>query len=69
VEDKAMTDTIMDIKEISKYLKIKEQTIYRLAQQGKIPAIKIGGQWKIKREHIDLMFDVILNEKLKSYKS
>lgn len=64
-----MTDTIMDIKEISKYLKIKEQTIYRLAQQGKIPAIKIGGQWKIKREHIDLMFDVILNEKLKSYKS
>jgi len=69
MEDKAMTDTIMDIKEISKYLKIKEQTIYRLAQQGKIPAIKIGGQWKIKREHIDLMFDVILNEKLKSYKS
>ncbi len=69
VEDKAMTDTIMDIKEVSRYLKIKEQTIYRLAQQGKIPAIKIGGQWKIKREHIDSMFDVILNEKLKNYKS
>ncbi|MCD6205194.1 MAG: helix-turn-helix domain-containing protein [Candidatus Marinimicrobia bacterium] len=61
-----MSDTIMDIKEVSNYLKIKEQTVYRLAQQGKIPALKIGGQWKIKKEHIDSMFDEILTEKLRS---
>ena len=58
--------TIMDIKEVSEYLKIKEQTVYRLAQQGKIPAVKIGGQWKVKKEHLDTMFDEILNEKLKA---
>lgn len=61
-----MSDTIMDIKEVSSYLKIKEQTVYRLAQQGKIPALKIGGQWKIKKEHLDSMFDEILTEKLRS---
>jgi len=61
-----MMTTIMDIKEVSEYLKIKEQTVYRLAQQGKIPAVKIGGQWKVKKEHLDTMFDEILNEKLKA---
>lgn len=60
---------IMGIKDVSTYLNIKEQTVYRLVQQGKIPAIKIGGQWKVKAEHIDRMFDEILNEKLNELKS
>jgi len=60
-----MTNGIMDIKEVSDYLKIKEQTVYRLAQSGRIPALKIGGQWKVKKDHLDRMFDEILNEKLK----
>jgi len=60
-----MSGGMMDIKEVADYLKIKEQTVYRLAQNGKIPALKIGGQWKVKKEHLDRMFDEILNEKLK----
>ncbi len=60
-----MSNGIMDIKDVAGYLKIKEQTVYRLVQRGKIPALKIGGQWKVKREHIDRMFDEILQEKLK----
>ena len=60
-----MSNGIMDIKDVASYLKIKEQTIYRLVQNGKIPALKIGGQWKVKREHIDRMFDELLQEKLK----
>ena len=63
-----MSNGMMDIKEVAGYLKIKEQTVYRLAQQGKIPALKIGGQWKVKKEHLDRMFDEILNEKLKEMK-
>lgn len=63
-----MANGIMDIKEVATYLKIKEQTVYRLVQQKKIPALKIGGQWKIKKEHLDRMFDEILNEKLRELK-
>ncbi|MCD6440615.1 MAG: helix-turn-helix domain-containing protein [Candidatus Marinimicrobia bacterium] len=63
-----MSNGMMDIKDVANYLKIKEQTVYRLAQSGKIPALKIGGQWKVKKEHLDRMFDEILNEKLKELK-
>ncbi len=63
-----MSNGIMDIKDVASYLKIKEQTVYRLVQRGKIPALKIGGQWKVKQEHIDRMFDEILQEKLKQIK-
>ncbi|NOZ09154.1 MAG: helix-turn-helix domain-containing protein [FCB group bacterium] len=61
-----MNSGIMCIKEVSSYLNIQEQTVYRLVQKGKIPAIKIGGQWKVKKQHLDKMFEELLNEKLKS---
>lgn len=63
-----MSNGMMDIKEVAGYLKIKEQTVYRLAQKGKIPALKIGGQWKVKKEHLDRMFDELLSEKLREMK-
>jgi excisionase family DNA binding protein len=63
-----MANGIMGIKEVASYLKIKEQTVYRLVQEGKIPALKIGGQWKIKKDHLDRMFDEILMEKLRELK-
>ena len=59
-----MSDGIMGIKEVADYLNMKEQTVYRLVQQRKIPALKIGGQWKAKKDHIDKMFDELLQEKL-----
>ena len=59
-----MSDGIIGIKEVADYLNMKEQTVYRLVQQRKIPALKIGGQWKAKKEHIDKMFDELLQEKL-----
>jgi len=61
-----MNSGIMCIKEVSSYLNIQEQTVYRLVQKGKIPAIKIGGQWKVKKQHLDKMFEELLNEKLKA---
>ncbi len=32
---------IMTVREIAKYLKMKEVTIYRCAQEGRLPGIKI----------------------------
>ena len=64
-----MNNGILGIKEVADYLHIKEQTVYRLVQQRKIPALKIGGQWKIKEEHLDMMFEQILQEKLDEIQS
>jgi excisionase family DNA binding protein len=48
-----MKDEIMTIKDLSHYLKINEKTIYKLAKQGKLPGVKIGGMWRFKKEAID----------------
>jgi len=41
---------IMTVKQVAKYLQVDEHTIYRLARSGKIPAIKISGQWRFKKD-------------------
>jgi len=63
-----MNSNIMDIKGVADYLQIKEQTVYRLVQNKKLPAVKIGGSWKVRRDHIDQMFDQVLNEKIENLK-
>ena len=57
----------MDIKDVASYLDLKQQTVYRLVRQRKIPALKIGGQWKVKQEHLDKMFDKMLQDKLNEF--
>jgi len=64
-----MSNGILGIKEVADYLNIKEQTVYRLVQQRKIPALKIGGQWRIKGEHLEQMFEEILQGKLEEIQS
>jgi excisionase family DNA binding protein len=48
-----MEEEILTIKELAKYLKINERTVYLLAKEKKIPGIKIGGSWRFKKEMID----------------
>lgn len=44
---------IMTVKQVAEYLQMDEHTIYKLARAGKIPSIKIAGQWRFKKEIID----------------
>ncbi|CAM2859929.1 TPA: helix-turn-helix domain-containing protein [Legionella pneumophila] len=48
-----MKDDIMLIKELAEYLKINEKTAYKYAAEGKIPAFKVGGAWRFRRDEID----------------
>jgi len=48
---------IMTVKELAKYLKMKEVTIYRCAQEGRLPGIKIRGQWRFDKNRIDQMIE------------
>jgi excisionase family DNA binding protein len=63
-----MNNQIMGLKETAEYLNIKEQTAYKLLQKNKLPALKIGGQWKVKKEHLDKMFDEMLQSSLDNMK-
>ncbi len=44
---------IMTVREVAAYLRVTEKTIYRLLGRGKIPATKVGHQWRFDRASID----------------
>jgi excisionase family DNA binding protein len=44
---------VMTVPEVSEYLRLSESTIYKLAQEGKLPGRKIGGTWRFSREGLD----------------
>lgn len=43
----------MTVKDVADYLQLSMDLVYKMAQQGKIPASKIGVQWRFKREELD----------------
>lgn len=43
----------MTLAEVGKYLKMSEKAVKQLVQVGKIPAVKIGNQWRLERERIN----------------
>ena len=53
---------IMRIKEAAEYLRIKEGTLYALAKRKKVPGVKIGGQWRFKKNRLDAMFGQTADE-------
>lgn len=44
---------IMTIKEVAKYLGIHFITVYRLIKETDIPALKLRGQWRFKKDILD----------------
>ena len=47
---------IMTPKDTAKYLGFHLVTIYRLLKQDQIPATKIGGQWRFRKDVLDDWF-------------
>ena len=48
-----MVDRLMDFNDARQYLKTSRATLYRLIRNKKIPASKLGGQWRFKRDRLD----------------
>ena len=45
--------SIMTLREVAKYLGLHVMTVYKLTREGRVPAAKIGGQWRFKRDVLD----------------
>jgi excisionase family DNA binding protein len=58
---------IMTLEEVAEYLRVKPQTIYTWAQEGKIPAAKLGKEWRFKKSMIDKWFNEQMDEKYRDY--
>lgn len=48
-----MTEEVMTLREVAQYLKITERTLYRLVQEGKVPAFRVGNAWRFRRSDLD----------------
>jgi len=44
---------LMTLEEVADYLRVTKTTVYRLLRQGKIPANKVGRQWRFDKTSID----------------
>lgn len=47
-----MDKEIMTVAQVAEYLQLSEMTTYKLVQQGKLPAFKIGSHWRIDKEDL-----------------
>jgi excisionase family DNA binding protein len=46
-------EKLLSTDQLANYLKIDKFTVYRLVRQKKIPAFKVGSQWRFKKSMID----------------
>lgn len=56
---------ILTLEEVARYLRLKPQTIYRWAQERRIPAVKLGKEWRFRKTILDRW----LNEQMLSEES
>jgi len=45
-------DEVLTIRDLAALLKLAEKTVYSMANGGELPAFKIRGQWRVRREDI-----------------
>lgn len=48
-----MQENLLTTEQVARYLKVDKFTIYRLVAQKKIPAFRVGNQWRFKRALIE----------------
>ena len=44
---------VMTLEEVAKYLRLSKSTVYRMANESKIPVSKIGRRWRFRKDVID----------------
>ena len=46
-------DGFLTTEEVLEYLQVNQRTVYRLIKAGKIPAVRVGRQWRFRKTDID----------------
>jgi excisionase family DNA binding protein len=48
-----MEDAFLTTEEVLEYLQVNLRTVYRLIKAGKIPAVRVGRQWRFRKRDVD----------------
>jgi excisionase family DNA binding protein len=49
----SMQENLLTAEQVARYLRVDKFTVYRLITQKKIPAFKVGNQWRFKRKLLE----------------
>lgn len=52
-----MDAQLLTVKDIAAYLQVNERTVLKLVVEGKLPAVKVGNQWRFRRNIVDAWLD------------
>ena len=52
-----MDDAFLTTEEVLEYLQVNLRTVYRLIKAGKIPAVRVGRQWRFRKRDIDVWLE------------
>ena len=47
-----MEKPYLSIQEVAKRFRVNTTTVYRLAKQGRLPAFKVGNQWRFSEDRL-----------------
>ena len=47
------SSSVLTIEDLAEYLKISKSTLYKLAQRGELPGIKVGRHWRFHKNAVD----------------
>ena len=48
-----MPEQLLTLEQVAKYLNVDKFTVYRFVRKKKLPAFKVGAQWRFRKELID----------------
>jgi len=52
-----VSSALMTIDDLASYLKVSRRTLYEWLKENKIPALKLVGQWRFRKDKIDAWLD------------
>jgi excisionase family DNA binding protein len=53
----AIEKEVLTVSQVADYLQLSEMTTYKLVQEGKIPAFKIGRSWRVKKDDLEALIE------------
>jgi len=48
-----MQEILLTVQQVARYLKVDKFTVYRLVAQKKLPAFRVGNQWRFERKMLE----------------
>lgn len=64
----SMSSEIMTIQEASDFLRIPLSSLYKLAQQGKVPCQKVGRHWRFHKLALEKWFEKFPVDEMDKYR-